>query len=111
MFEEVNSQQIGKGDLMNQAAGGFDPSQLAAFIIPMMIFGAIFTFISVLPYWFIFKKAGFSPWLTVLMFVPLANLIILYVIAFSEWKVVPVAQTYLPPQYPPAPPSPQISQS
>ena len=43
-----------------------------------------------IPFWFIFKKAGFSPWLAVLMFVPLANIIILYVVAFSEWKVVPV---------------------
>jgi len=89
---------------MNQTAGGFDPSQIAAFIIPMMIFGIIATIVSIIPYWFIFKKAGFSPWLTVLMFVPLANLIILYVVAFSEWKVVPVTPSYLPTQYPPAPP-------
>jgi hypothetical protein len=70
--------------------GNFDPSHLAAFLIPMMFLGFIFTVIMVIPYWFIFKKAGFSPWLAVLMFVPLANIIILYVVAFSEWKVVPV---------------------
>jgi hypothetical protein len=57
----------------------------------------------------IFKKAGFSPWLALLLFIPLANMIILYVLAFSEWKVVPVAQltggyppTAYPPAYPPA---------
>jgi hypothetical protein len=76
-----------------------------AFLIPMMFFGLIFTVVMVIPYWFIFKKAGFSPWLAVLMFVPLANIIILYVIAFSEWKVVPVppySVTQHPPQvYPP----------
>ncbi len=73
---------------MNQI--GFDPSHFAAFLIPMMFFGLVATVVSIIPYWFIFKKAGFSPWLTVLMFVPLANLIILYVVAFSEWKVAPI---------------------
>ena len=52
--------------------------------------GLIFSVVMVIPYWFIFKKAGFSPWLSVLMFVPLANIIILYVVAFSQWKVVPI---------------------
>jgi len=73
---------------MQQA--GFNPTDTAALLIPMMLFGLIATVILVIPFWFIFKKAGFSPWLSVLTFVPLANIIILYVVAFSEWKVVPV---------------------
>jgi hypothetical protein len=73
---------------MDQQA--FDPNHLAALAIPMILFGLIASVILVIPYWFIFKKAGFSPWLAVLMFVPLANIIILYVVAFSDWKVVPV---------------------
>lgn len=52
------------------------------------------------PYWMIFKKAGFSPWLALLMFVPLANLITLYVVAFSKWQVVPVSAVV---PYPAAP--------
>lgn len=68
----------------------FDPTHLAAFLIPMMFIGLIASVVLVIPYWFIFKKAGFSPWLAILMFVPLANIIILYVIAFSPWKVVPL---------------------
>ncbi len=76
---------------------GIDPAHIAAFLFPMICFGLVFTLISVIPYWFIFKKAGFSPWLTVLMFVPLANLIILYVVAFSEWKVAPVLPYGAPP--------------
>jgi hypothetical protein len=81
------------------------PAHLAAIFIPVMLFGLILTVAMVIPYWFIFKKAGFSPWLSVLMFVPLANIIILYVLAFSEWKVVPVSPfsvTAHPPQaFPP----------
>lgn len=63
--------------------------------------------IAIIPYWFIWKKAGFSPWLSLLVVVPLVNLIMLYVLAFSEWKVVPVAQPQYP-AYPPYPPPPQV---
>lgn len=41
------------------------------------------------PYWTIFKKAGFSPWLALLMYLPIVNLIVLYVVAFSRWKSAP----------------------
>jgi hypothetical protein len=68
---------------------GFDPTRAAALFIPMILFAIIANIILVVPFWFIFKKAGFSAWLSILMFVPLANVIILYVVAFSQWKVVP----------------------
>jgi uncharacterized membrane protein YhaH (DUF805 family) len=42
--------------------------------------------IAILPYWKIFSRAGFSGWLSLLMLVPVANLVILYIVAFSEWK-------------------------
>ena len=73
---------------------------LTAFMAIMPIFILIGIVILIIPYWMIFKKAGFSPWLSILMFVPLVNFIMLYVLAFSEWKVVPVAQAapYLPPR-------------
>lgn len=45
--------------------------------------------IIVIPYWRIFSKAGFAGALSLLMVVPLVNLIILYVVAFSEWKMKP----------------------
>lgn len=37
------------------------------------------------PFWKIFSKAGFSGWLSLLIFVPLVNLVILYFVAFAEW--------------------------
>jgi hypothetical protein len=67
-------------------------------ILPVLILiGAL---LWILPFWFIFKKAGFSPWLSLLLFVPLVNLVMIYILAFSEWKVVPVAQAspYIPPR-------------
>lgn len=38
------------------------------------------------PFWIIFKKAGIPAPLSVLMLVPLVNLVLLYVVAFSKWK-------------------------
>ena len=39
----------------------------------------------VIPFWQIFKKAGFSPWLSVLMAVPVLNAVMLYFLAFARW--------------------------
>jgi hypothetical protein len=67
-------------------------------ILPVLILiGAL---LWILPFWFIFRKAGFSPWLSLLLFVPLVNLVMIYLLAFSEWKVVPLAQAspYIPPR-------------
>jgi hypothetical protein len=75
------------------------------YLMPVFgIFAIVGIFIYIIPFWMIFKKAGFSPWLALLLFIPLANIIILYVLAFSQWKVVPIAQTgaFPPPAYPPA---------
>jgi hypothetical protein len=45
------------------------------------------------PFWVIFKKAGFQPILSVLMMVPLVNLVMLYFVAFSQWKAGPAPGT------------------
>jgi hypothetical protein len=42
--------------------------------------------IYVIPYWIIFKKAGCAPALSLLMVIPGVKLIVLYVIALSDWK-------------------------
>ncbi|MGA9672679.1 MAG: hypothetical protein WBQ94_25910 [Terracidiphilus sp.] len=49
------------------------------------------------PYWVIFRKAGFSPWLSLLMYIPLANIIVLYVVAFADWKSAPAPNRLIPP--------------
>ena len=62
--------------------------------------------IVLIPFWFICKKAGFSPWLTLVNILPMGHLVLIYILAFAEWKVVPAPQVaaYLPPA-PPAPPA------
>ena len=39
----------------------------------------------ILPFWFIFPKAGYSKWVSLLMVVPLVNVILLYFLAFAKW--------------------------
>lgn len=95
---------------MQQHYPGIDP-HLFYFLPFLVIFTAVASIIMIIPYWMIFKKAGFSPWLSLLFFVPLANIIVLYVVAFSQWKVVPVTEltpAYRPPYPGPAQPLPPI---
>jgi hypothetical protein len=39
------------------------------------------------PWFFIYKKAGYSPAMGCLMFIPLVNIIMLFVLAFSQWPI------------------------
>jgi hypothetical protein len=72
---------------------------LTAMMAILPILALVFIVVMLIPYWMIWKKAGFSPWLSILMIVPLVNFIMLYVLAFIDWKVVPVSQTtYIPPR-------------
>jgi ATP-dependent Zn protease len=49
---------------------------------------AILLLVALPPFWAIFRKAGFSPWLSLLMLIPAVNLVALYIMAFSKWKGV-----------------------
>lgn len=40
------------------------------------------------PYWRIFSKAGFSGWLAIGMLIRVANLILLFYLAFAEWPAL-----------------------
>jgi hypothetical protein len=56
--------------------------------LPEVLFvgGFVFWFlVLVVPFWQIFKKAGFSPWLSILMAIPLLNAVVLYFLAFARW--------------------------
>jgi hypothetical protein len=50
---------------------------------------AILTVAILPPSWTIFKKAGFSPWLALLILIPLVNVVTLYLVAFSRWQTAP----------------------
>jgi hypothetical protein len=90
-----------KENVMDPAGPHLNPYHFLAFMLPFFFVMIVIVFI---PYWFIFKKAGFTPWLSLLMFVPLGNIIMLYVLAFSTWKVVPAPIAQYP-GYSPTPPN------
>jgi len=45
----------------------------------------VFAVVIIIPFWAIFSKAGYSKWLSLLMVVPIVNIIALYFLAFSTW--------------------------
>ncbi len=51
----------------------------------MAPFGLIIAVLIIIPFWFIFSKAGYSRWLSLLMLVPIVNVGMLYFLAFSTW--------------------------
>jgi hypothetical protein len=88
---------------MDPNSVGIDPH--LAYLMPFFGIAILIGIAIVLiPLWQICKKAGFTPWLALLVFVPFGGLILLYVLAFAQWKVVPVPQygAYPPAVYPPA---------
>ena len=42
----------------------------------------------IIPYWKLWQRTGHSGWWALLMLVPLANLISLWVLAFKEWPAL-----------------------
>lgn len=67
-------------------------------LVALGIIGLIMMAAVLIPWWMIWKKAGFSPWLSLLVLVPVVNFIMLYVLAFADWRVVPADRvTLMPP--------------
>jgi hypothetical protein len=66
-------------------------------IIPMMIIGVLIT---VIPFWKICTKAGFPGALSLLMLVPVANIILPFYIAFADWPALRQGPAGQPPQGP-----------
>lgn len=64
---------------MDQPMPGTEVQPFAA------ILTLLFLAFIIIPFWFIFSKAGYSRWLSFLMVVPIVNIILLYFLAFSNW--------------------------
>ena len=56
--------------------------EILVIVAVIAVIGVVF---KILPYWFIFRKAGFHPALSLLMIVPIASVVMLYIFAFSDW--------------------------
>jgi hypothetical protein len=69
----------------------FDPDVAPVFVTTIILFailvGLIITAIKILIFCKIFSKAGYCWALGLLMLVPIANIIMLFVLAFADWPV------------------------
>ncbi|WP_395752485.1 hypothetical protein [Prosthecobacter sp.] len=50
--------------------------------------GLVLALVQVVPFWFICKKTGMSPWLSLITLIPLGVLILSFVLAFGEWPAL-----------------------
>ena len=55
----------------------------------LIIIAIVFTFavLTLIPWFFIYRKAGYHPAMGCLMFLPLVNVVMLFVLAFSDWPI------------------------
>jgi cytochrome c biogenesis protein CcdA len=97
MFFDDNTMNPQNMTAILAAVAGF---YLVVFLIVVVVL--------IIPTWFICKKAGFSPWLSLLIIIPFGGLVLLYVLAFSEWTVAPAATAVAAWQPPPPPAPPQV---
>jgi hypothetical protein len=49
------------------------------------LFWPLAAIIAIIPFWRICDRVGLSPWLSLLLLIPLANIIFVYYVAFAEW--------------------------
>jgi heme/copper-type cytochrome/quinol oxidase subunit 2 len=108
-MSESQSQQLG---------GVIAASSIVIMLIALaaMVFGIII-------YWKIFSKAGYSGAMSLLMLVPIANIIVICMLAFGNWPILqeleqlraqvrgggqpyPQQQSFYPPRQPPYPQQP-----
>lgn len=54
-------------------------------IVVHLVWMLVMAAVVVIPFWRICSKAGYPGWLSLLILIPLVNLVFLYVLAFSEW--------------------------
>jgi len=88
--------------LQSQADIARAQAMVPAVFAGMFIVGLILLALVIIPLWVICKKAGLSPWLSLIVLFPgFGILILLYVLAFAEWKVAPAAQPAWAQPYPP----------
>lgn len=69
------------------STGTVDTGALAIIIIITSIISLAAIIFAVVIYWKIFSKAGYSGAMGLLMFVPIANIVVLCILAFGEWPI------------------------
>ncbi len=96
----------------SSSGNGIGGALVGSFLV-ILIISLAFTIFFAIVYWKIFAKAGYSGAMGLLMFVPIANIIVLCMLAFAEWPILKELN-YLrsqPPRSPQMMSSPQMMPS
>ncbi len=107
---------------MNDTTSSQVAAAFASFGLIFGIISIVSVIFAIIIWWRIFSKAGYNGVLSLLMFVPIANLVMILILAFGEWPIYAELnqlramrnQQYTPnqqypqnPQYPQSPSNPQ----
>lgn len=71
----------------NNGTGTVNTGALTGIILSSVVFSLVAIIFAVVIYWRIFSKAGYSGALGLLMLVPIANIVMLCILAFGEWPI------------------------
>ncbi len=71
-------------------------------------FGWIAAAVAIIPFWKICMRVGLSPWLSLLLLIPMVGWIFIYYLAFADWPVAHArpGSDARAPGTPPPPPGP-----
>lgn len=72
---------------MNQTTTDQLTALIAVYGVVFSIIGLVSIIFAVIVWWRIFSKAGFNGALSLLMFVPIANLVMILILAFAKWPI------------------------
>ena len=107
---------------MNDSTSSQVAAALTGFGLIFGIIAIVSIIFAIIIWWRIFSKAGYNGAMSLLMFVPIANLVVLLILAFGEWPIytelnqlramrnqqyAPIPQYPQNPQYPQSPSNPQ----
>jgi hypothetical protein len=73
--------------MYNYGTSTVNTGALTGIILSSVIFSLIAIVFAVIIYWRIFSKAGYSGAMGLLMFVPIANIVVLCILAFGTWPI------------------------
>jgi CDP-diglyceride synthetase len=65
----------------------FDTSLLPFVPIFLIVIILVVSLAAMIPWFFIYKKAGFHPAMGCLMFFPIVNLVMMFILAFTDWPI------------------------
>ncbi len=65
----------------------WDETTLSLVPLAIIMIGGALALLLMIPWFFIYKKAGFHPAMGCLMFIPIVNLVMMFILAFTEWPI------------------------